>query len=296
MNRTEAEKEMKFRNWYIFLVVMSVLAGCSLFSHTDPDGEVVAKVGKKLLLRGDLAQSIPPGMTQSDSATRASEIIQHWVKQELMLQMAEDNLDAAQKDVQQELDEYRNSLIIHRYQQQLLSQRMDTTLTEADIRSFYETHPEKFILEQNILKGIYIEVPRGAAKPDQIKRWMMARDDRSRNELESYSFQYATKFDQFSTQWIDFSRIRSRMPFRFDTSEEFLRKNNYYETSDDEKYYFLKISDFKLIGEKAPYDFVKDRIESLILNNRKMEFIQELEKNIYQKGKDDNKFEIVEFK
>jgi hypothetical protein len=280
----------------IFILVLFVFAGCSYFSKTAPEDDVVARVGDKVLLRGDLALSIPFGLTQADSALSANNIIQRWVKQELMLQMAEENLDADQRDVQQELDEYRNSLIIHRYQQQLLSQKMDTTITEDDIRNFYDTNPEKFKLEQSIVKAIYIEIPRNVAKPDQIRRWMLAKDDRSRNELENYSFQFATKYDHFNDQWIDFNRIIMRMPFRNDNPDEFLRRNNYYTVTDLEKCFFLYISDFRLAGEKAPYDFVKDRIESLILNNRKLEFIQELEKHIYQKGKDDNKFEIIEFK
>lgn len=296
LKRQNSRKVMKLKNWYIYSALLLSLAGCSFFSGNDADEEVVAKVGDKLLLRRDLAQSIPVGMTQTDSTSRADELIQQWVKQELMLQMAEENLDASQKDVQQELDEYRNSLIIHRYQQQLLIRKMDTTLTEADLVSFYNTHPDKFILEQSIVKGIYMEVPKDVAKPEQIKRWIQARDDRSKDELEKYSFQYATKFDQFRDRWVDFGRIRSRMPFRYDNTEEFLRRNNYYETQDLDKYYFLYVSDFKLSGEKAPFDFVKDRIESLILNTRKMEFIQQVEKNIFQEGKEKNKFEIIDFK
>jgi hypothetical protein len=287
---------MKIRYSTIFILVLLVFTGCSYFSKTAPEDAVVARVGDKVLLRRDVALSIPYGLTKEDSTVSADNIIQRWVKQELMLQMAEENLDADQKDVQQELDEYRNSLIIHRYQQQLLSQKMDTTITENDIRNFYDAHPEKFKLENSIVKAIYIEIPRSVAKPDQIRRWMLAKDDRSKSELENYSFQFATKYDHFNDQWIDFNRIITRMPFRYDNPDEFLRRNNYYTTIDLEKSFFLYISDFRLTGEKAPYDFVKDRIESLILNNRKLEFIQELEKNIYQKGKDDNKFEIIEFK
>ena len=254
----------------------------------------VAKVGDKSLLRKDLAAALPRGITKPDSINQSRFYIQRWVRQELMLKQAEENLTEDQKDVQLELDEYRTSLIIHRYQQQLINQKLDTVIASGDIRKFYDEHPEKFVLDQNIVKAIYIEVPRKEAKLDQLKRWLNASDDKSRMELEKYSFQYATKFDYFNEQWTDFSQIRSRMPYSFASSETILKRNSFIESSDDSKFYLVSIKDFRLIGEKAPFEFVKDRISNLILNTRKIEFIEELQKNIYQKSKSANQFKITD--
>jgi len=281
------------RKLYFFSAfILSLLYGCSYFSKSTPGNSVVAKVGDKLLLRKELAAVLPRGITKPDSVNQSKFYIQRWVKQELMLNMAEENLNDDQKDVQHELDEYRTSLIIHRYQQQLISQKLDTVIAESDIRQFFDTHPEKFILDQNIVKAIYIEVPKKEAKLEQLKRWMNASDDQSRMELEKFSFQYATKFDYFNELWIDFSQIRSRMPVSFTSPDAILRRNSFIESSDDNKYYLAAIKDYRLIGDKAPFEFVKDRITNLILNTRKMEFIEELQKNIYQKGKSSNQFKI----
>jgi len=69
-------------------------------------------------------------------------------------------------------------------------------------------------------------------------------------------------------------------------------KNSFIEASDGNKYYLAAIKDYRLIGDKAPFEFVKNRITNLILNTRKMEFIEELQKNIYQKGKSSHQFKI----
>ena len=282
------------RNFYFILFILSLLYGCAYLSKSSPGKAVIARVGDKVLLRKELADALPRGITRPDSINQAKDYIQRWVKQELMLKMAEENLSDDQKDVQRELDEYRTFLIIHRYQQNLINQKLDTVLTESDIRQFYDLHPEKFVLDQNIVKAIYIEVPKNEAKPDQLKRWMSASDDKSRMELEKYSFQNATKFDYFNEQWIDFSQIRSRMPVSFTNPEATLRKNTFIESSDENKYYLAAVKDYRIIGDKAPFEFVKDRISNLILNNRKMEFIEELQKNVYQKGKSSNQFKITD--
>lgn len=278
----------------LIILLISFLSGCTYFSNSSPGDAVVAKVGDKLLLRRELASALQGGITKTDSVNQAKDYIQRWIKQELMLRMAEENLADDQKDVQRELDEYRTSLIIHRYQQQLISQKLDTAVTPADIRQFYDLNPQKFILDQHIVKAIYIEVPKNVAKVDQLKRWMSALDDKSRTELEKYSFQYATKFDYFNEQWIDFSQIRSRMPVSITSPDAALRRNSFIETYEGNKYYLAAIKDYRLIGDKAPFEFVKDRIANLILNNRKMELIDELQKNIYQKGKNENLFKITD--
>ena len=282
------------RDFYLIILIFSFLSGCSYFSKSSQGDGVVAKVGDKLLLQRELAAALPGGTTKADSVNQAKDYIQRWVKQELMLLMAEENLSDDQKDVQRELDEYRTSLIIHRYQQQLISQKLDTVLTASDIRQFYDLHPERFILEQHIVKAIYIEVPKNVAKVDQLKRWMNSLDDNSRTELEKYSFQYATKFDYFDEQWIDFSQIRSRMPVSLTSSDDALKRKGFIETYEGNKYYLAAIKDYRLKGDKAPFEFVKDGISNLILNNRKMELVDELQKNIYQKGKKENLIKITE--
>lgn len=283
------------KGWAITVVVCSLLSGCSLWGGSS-DEIYVAKVDDKSYSLHELQSQLPAGMTKQDSLARVNDILTRWVKKELMLRMAEENLDDAQRDLSKELEEYRNSMLIHRYQQQLLSQKLDTVLTEADIRKYYDNHPDKFRLDYNLVKAVYVEVPNAVAKPEQIRRWMNENSTRSMSELETYSFQYATKFDQFNNEWIDFNTILARIPAPKAEPGQLLRISRVLEFNDLNNSYFIKINDYIAAGEKAPFDFVKDRIESLILNTRKMEFLQDLEKNIYEKGKRENRFTIKELK
>ncbi len=279
----------------MMLFMAMTISACSYFGRST-DEKFVAKVDDKTYLLKDLRSQLPTGMTKPDSLARVNDILTRWIKKELLLKMAEENLDESQRDLTKEIEEYRNALLIHRYQQQLLSQKLDTVLTEADIRNYYDIHPEKFTLDYNIVKAVYVEIPKNVSKSDQIKRWMSENSARSMSELESYSFQYASKYDHFNNEWVDFNSILSRVPAVTEQPEHLLRSSKIHQFSDLNNYYFILINDYILAGEKAPYDFVKDRIESLILNSRKMEFLQDLEKNIYEKGKRENRFSIKEFK
>ena len=281
--------------WIFLLWIVVTITGCKYIGRSA-DEAYAAKVDEKIYLQKDLRSQLPSGMTKPDSLARVNDILTRWVKKELLLRMAEENLDENQRDLTKELEEYGNALLIHRYQQQLLSQKLDTVLTEADIRHYYDIFPDKFTLDYNIVKAVYVEIPKNATKSDQIKRWMSENSPRSMSELESYSFQYASKYDHFNNQWVDFNIILSRIPGAKEPPETLLKTSKLHQFSDLNNNYFLLINDYILAGEKAPFVFVKDRIESLILNTRKMEFLQELEKNIYEKGKRENRFIIKEFK
>ncbi len=281
--------------WAILLGAVVIPGGCRYFKYSKTD-EYVAKVDDKIFLLKDLRSQLPFGMTKADSLARVNDILTRWVKKELLLKMAEENLDEGQRDLSKEIEEYSNALLIHRYQQQLLTQKMDTTLTETDIRNYFDLHPEKFTLDYSIVKAVYVEIPKSVAKTDQIKRWMSENSTHSMNELETYSFQYASKYDHFNNDWVNLNTILARIPGVKESADEILKGSKFQQFSDLNNYYFLQINDYVLAGEKAPYDFMKDRIESLILNSRKMDFLQDLEKNVYEKGKRENRFTIKEYK
>jgi hypothetical protein len=285
----------RYKGLALLLCAFLALSGCRYYERSV-DAKYVAKVGDETYLVKDLRSQLPSGMTKQDSLARVNDILTRWVKKELMLKMAKENLDESQRDLSKDLEEYGNALLIHRYQQQLLNQKLDTVVTAQDIRHYYDIHPEKFKLDYNIVKGVYVEIPKIIAKSDQIRRWMSENSPRSMSELESFSFQYASKYDHFNNEWTDFDKILARIPGAKEESEQLLRRSNILQFNDLNNSYFLLVNEYILAGEKAPYDFVKDRIESLILNSRKMEFLQDLEKNIYERAKRENTFTIKDYK
>lgn len=276
-----------------YLLILIIIAGYSCKNKfQSPMEKPLAAVGDKYLYKSDLSSILPNNLTYSDSLKKANDYRINWIRKELMLKRAEENLSSEQKDVQSELEDYRASLIIHRYQQELVKQRLDTVITDKNIQEYYEKNSERFILQKNIIKGIYIEVPKEVDSPEKIKKWLSADETESTTELETYSFQYAVKFDYFIEKWMDFSLIESRIPLSINNKKQFIEQNRFVEASDSLNSFYLSIKEFMLIGEKAPYNFVKDQIENLILNNRKLELIKELEKNVLEQGKEKNLYKI----
>ncbi len=74
--------------------------------------------------------------------------------------------------------------------------------------------------------------------------------------------------------------------------ENFLRRNTFFETSDSSSVYLITINDYRLRGSLAPFEYVRDDIKRIIWNNRRIEFIQDLENGIYNEALKENSFKI----
>jgi hypothetical protein len=149
-----------------------------------------------------------------------------------------------------------------------------------------------FILEENLVKTLYLKIPKTAPDINNVKIWYKSNDKENIKKLESYCYNYATKYDYFEDQWINFSMLKRELPQNIDNETEYLKTNNFIEQEDDGFYYLVYIKDRNLAGSLAPYNFVKAKIKDIILNKRKVKFLFDLENNIYNDAQDHNNFEI----
>ncbi|MCG6188080.1 hypothetical protein [Maribellus maritimus] len=272
-----------------------ILVGLFIFScneKADKGKKVIAEVGDKKLYQSDIASVVPGGIEKEDSTVIADDYVRKWVKKELLIQKAEENLSQEQKNLNREIEDYRNSLIIYKYKNELIKQRMDTLVTDMQIEEYYQNHQENFNLSQNIVKAIFIKVPAEFANPDQIKLLCSNTAVEGLNELREYCLQYAKGFDIFTDNWVDFEAVLKNIPHDIAEPGEFLKRNTLFELTDADYYYLVSILDYKLRNEIAPVDFVYENIRNLILNRRKIDFLKQMEENVYTEGIRNNKFKI----
>ena len=273
-----------------FFIFGFFVIGCNL--NDDPGKKVLAEVGTKQLLTSDVAGVIPAGSSKEDSIRMLDDYIRKWIRQELLIQKAEENLSPDQKNLSRELLEYRNSLIIYKYKNELMRQRMDTTVTSEQIEEYYLNNIENFNLTRNIVKAIFIKVPSDVANPTLLKNYCNDTSKEGLSELREYCVQYAKSFDLFNESWVDFDVVLKNIPKEISDPEQFLPRNNRIEVNDSNYYYLVSIQDYRLRNDEAPMEYVKENIKNLILNRRKIEFLKLLEDNVYTEGIRQNKFKI----
>ena len=255
--------------------------------------EIAAKVGDQILLKKDIPDIIFANCTQADSEKVVKKYITTWVKNKLLMEKAEKNLSSMQiLDVNKQLEETKSALMIYKYEQEMIRQRLDTIVSDNEIQSYYDKHQNNFILRKNIVKALYIKVPRTAPNIDNVRKWYRSDDNRDLNSLESYSYQFANKFDDFNENWVYFDLVLSRIPKIVTNQERFLRRNKFIEESDSSYFYFVNLREYKLRFTVSPSEFVRSQINSVIQNQRKIRFIKDLENNLYNDALNRSEFVI----
>lgn len=257
-----------------------------------PAEQPVARVGEKVLMESDIRKIVPQDLSPDDSTLIAGEYIKKWVRQELLIQKANENLSAEQKDLTREIEEYRNSLIIYKYKNALLTEQMDTVVTQQQIEHYYNTKGDDFKLSANIIKGIFVKIPLNIGKPAELKRMIDDNSEEGIKALKEYCIQYAKSFDFFTDKWVEFRMVRRYLPVEIDDPGLVLKQKSLIEQKDNDFFYLVSILDYKLQNEPAPLEYVHENIKNLILNQRKIEFLQQIEENVYKEGERQNKFEI----
>jgi len=279
------------RSLFAILTLILLSSGCSLFEGHNQE-EPVARVFEQYLYLSDISDAIPVGTSIQDSIILAKRYIDTWVKDQLMMNRAEQALTEEQKDFKKQIAEYHRSLLIFSYRQKLLQQKLDTIVPESEIQSYYQENTNNFLLGQDVIKGTFIKVPNNAPRIDQLRGWSRSNGEEDLNQIEKYCISYAEKYSDFNDTWVYFSSIKVQLPMQISQPSRYLRYNRNIETSDSQFRYFLHVTDHLPESEVAPIEMVLDDITNIILNKRKIEFFQDLEHMVYNDAVNRNQFEI----
>src|SRR5690606_22577248 len=105
-----------------------------------------------------------------DKKFYAKKAIENWAIEALFYQEALSKLHKDEMDIEQQVEDYRKSLVNYIYQTKIIEANLDTVISRNEIEEYYNTHRDNFILKENILKVNYIKVPVLAPAVEKIKR------------------------------------------------------------------------------------------------------------------------------
>jgi hypothetical protein len=112
-------------------------------------------------------------------------------------------------------------------------------------------------------------------------------------DLKSYCLSFSSAYHLSDSAWVEFDKLAVNSPLAdIPNKIQFLRAYNYYETTDNESLYFLKIDAYKISDSESPIDFVRSDIKNIILNKRKAELSRKLEDEVYENAVRNKQFEI----
>jgi hypothetical protein len=245
-------------------------------------GDVVVMVNDRTFTRGEIERRIPKNIASADSLLRAENIVKKWVIDALMDEVSYQNIGDDKAEIEKLVNEYKRSLMRHRYQERIIRDKVSAAISEYDQVRYYEENKQQFVLSENLIKGLFIKVAADAPGLENVRKWYRSDSEESLEKIEKYSIQNAIIYDYFYDRWVNFDEVMVKIPHRLSNPAQFLRANNHLEVSDDTHVYFLNISDKLLVGSMAPFDHVKSQIHELLVNRRKIDYLRMFGENLYR--------------
>jgi len=217
------------RQLAFIILCSSVFVSCNLLPKKDRNkAEAIARVYEKYLYTDDLSGVIPAGTSRNDSVEMTTAYINNWIRQELLLKQAEDNLDETNRDFSKQIEQYHNSLIIYAYESELIKQKLDTVVSMSEIEDYYQKNQNNFHLRENIVLANYAIVKKDSPVATKIKALLLSKRESDKEKLHNLCQENGIDYMVNDGTWMSFADLTRKIPLAvYDQTTYLSRDQNY---------------------------------------------------------------------
>lgn len=270
----------------VLVALLNILVSCIDSGHP---GAPIVSVGDKVLTSYDVALILPSSTTPEDSAVIVDDYVRHWVRQQVMLQKAQINLADEEKDINDAIEQYKTALLVDRYQRKVIEQKFNPNVTQQDIENYYSEQSSSFLLTDNIMTGVMAILPKSAPKLSDLRKQLKEISTDNYTDVEKYLYLNATKYNISLDKWVTVSSMTQYIPKELNFNEiQALRLKQLVELSDDKYIYLFLANQNILEGQPSPLEFVQEKISTILVNKKKIQFIKGLEGELYNEAMKSN--------
>ena len=272
----------------LFIFTALLLTSCSNISDNNSN-DLIARAGENFLYQNQL----PSFSSEQDSILRYLNYIETWAKEKILYDLSLTNLSQSKKnDLDLLVEKYKVDLYINSYKDLIVNSRIDSIVTDQEIESFYNMNIDNFKLNENLLKYRYLRVPSDNINISRIRRYIQRLNESDREFLDSLNFQFADlKIND--TMWFTEREVISSIKFiNQKNKSNYMRINRLYEFEDDQYTNYFIVKDLLKSGNIPPLSYLYDRIKSNIINQRKLNLIQNINKEILNDALKSSKYEV----
>ncbi|WP_368509165.1 peptidyl-prolyl cis-trans isomerase [Cyclobacterium sp. 1_MG-2023] len=279
--------------------LMLFMSSCDLFKmkneEEDPDNMIVATVGNANLYHSDIDHISREMSPDLDSAELVNRYIQSWVKKQLVIKEAGQNLTINEAEINRKLLDYRYALIAYEYEKNYVEEELNKEVTQAEIEEYYQNNNKNFALKEIIVRTNFVKLEKDLPQRRQLERLLNSDEESKKQELKDFAIRYANNYFMEDSTWINFDDIILNTPLTKNNNHVQLIRNEKLIHVDDETYaYYFKILEYRLQDQVPPLEFVKDEISKIIVNKRRAEIAEKLKRDIYNNALKNNEFTIYE--
>ena len=280
------------RFWITIFLLSTMVVSCDYFKAPKKP-KAIARVGENYLFQDDIIDLVPKGTSKKDSIAIVKSYIDRWATQKLLFEAAQRNIG---KDKVSEfnalIDQYKVDLYTKDYIESLVIRQIDTVVTEVQIEAYYAKNKQYFKNSSELVKLRYINLVKENPKFAKIKSKFSSFTKKDRKELEQLAVQFKSYAFNDSI-WVDINQVYEKIPFiNLENKQKYISSGINFQYPDSTTVWLVKVNKVLPKDSPTPLEFLKPTIEQIIINNRKLELINTIEKEITNDAIKDNKYEI----
>jgi len=276
----------------IFILAFILFLSCDSIEFQKKDiitNKPIATINNKSLFKEDVASLLPKNVDTKDSIVLIRSIINSWAIQQLLLLKAEENTTKNDNsEVDKLVSEYRQALLINGYKERLIKQQLDTLIKQKEIADYYKLNSKNFRLNEELIKTRYLHFSNDLLDKKEVVRLFKdgAIEDLEALELRQLTFKMMMLNDSV---WTSLENVMLKMPF---SRNNLLKKTKLFQKEDSLGLYLVAINDVLLRNQIAPLSYIEPTIKQMILHQRKLQLIRDIEKIIVKDAIQNKNFKI----
>ena len=281
---------MKF--WCSIVLLLTVVASCDYFS-APKEPKAIARVGKNYLYQEDILDVVPQGTSKKDSIAIVKVFINQWATQKLLFEAAERNLSNDKvAEYNALMEQYKVDLYTKAYIEELVIRQVDTLVIEEQIVVYYDKNKQYFKNASELVKLRYINLVKENPKFAKIKAKFSSFTKKDKKALEQLSVQFKSYAFNDSI-WVDINQVYEKLPFLTEENKnKYISNGSNFQYPDATTLWLVKVNKVLPKDSATPLEFLRPTLKQIIINNRKLELVNTIEKEITNDAINDKKYEI----
>jgi hypothetical protein len=272
----------------LFFVSFTFFFSCS---NKDQEQKAERQQGIKIAkaFDRDIYSSEIGQFSKKDSVQLTEMYINKIGQEEALLKKAIESGLVDMDEVEEKTSRFRNTLISIRYEKELIKQKLDTNISEEEIKNYYDQNLHSLLLENDIFSGYFIKIHTNTPKIGHLKELMKSNKPQDWQEMRSYCLRYASLFSIDQTQW-------NLIPKQFNISQHSARQSiqnkEVLSVEKEENMYLVRLFDYKFAKQPSPLSFSKEKIKHILLNKKKMQLLGQNREQLLNEAKSNKYIEI----
>lgn len=265
----------------ILLLLLFIFAACGSPEKEDQSNRLLAQVHNKELRLSELDGMFPINASGQDSALIIEAFVNRWIRDAVLQWESERNMPS-DLNIDRLVRDYRASLVRSTYEKVLVSQLMDSSVTQQQLQNYYDENKGQYQLEKPIIRCFFIKVPYPTPERETLQKLWNNGAVEDSLAMADYCNRFAAIALLKQDAWYSLDEVAMQFPDGTLTAENVRSKQEFTQQDGQYRYYF-RLLEFKNRLEIAPLSYVEEQARRFILHTRKREVLEEAKEEIFQR-------------